>query len=325
MKKRINKGQKVGYWTIITNILLVLTTFWLGITVQDFVADRNAKVSAVLAKVEWINVVKPEVDSLNVKYNSFLLETESTLRQWSEKPQLTTVGAGLYFATKSTKISDYYGDLISTSKKVMYYLDEECSNDYFSESGLGVLYSYKELFDFYFEADTVNPQKNKTLKDWPLLDKRLSNLYESPGYVSTLGLTIHYDQMKNSFKKKYESLFKSDGKTPNIESFVKLYIESFSLALDIHKTLNDNRVYKQQNVTLIQKVFRAPWSILFISIIILWIIFTIIVYRTADEDKNVETEKSFSKLETELNEFQREISIQLENIKSQLQDNNNNG
>ncbi len=317
MKRKMNKGQKVGYWTIITNIVLVLTTFWLGLTVQDIVADRNAKVSAVLAKVEWINNVKPEVDSLNIKYNSFIRATDSTLSYWENKPQLTLLGSEVFFITNAKKISEYYGDLINTSKKVMYYLDD---NFYFNESGLGVLYSYKELFDFYFEDDTVSPAKAKSIKDWPQLDRRLSSLYESPDYVCAMGLTIHYNQNKDIFKQKYESLFKSDGVTPNIESLAKLYCESFNLALDIHKTLNDNRVYRQQEVSAIQRFIKAPWSILFVCIIVIWIIFTIIVYRTADEDKSTENENSYSDLKVKLSNVQRETNIQLESIKSQLRD-----
>ena len=79
-------------------------------------------------------------------------------------------------------------------------------------------------------------------------------------------------------------------------------------------------MYRQQEVSAIQRFIKAPWSILFVCIIVIWIIFTIIVYRTADEDKSTENENSYSDLKVKLSNVQRETNIQLESIKSQLRD-----
>ena len=133
MKRKFGKEQVVGYWTTSTNIVLVLTTFWLGLVVQDFVAERNANVSAVLTNVEYVKCVKPQVDSLNIQYNSFLHDIYVTLNEGNAK--LITAGSintitsrynetSQYIISRYNEISHYCDDLIETSKKVMYYFDD---------------------------------------------------------------------------------------------------------------------------------------------------------------------------------------------------------
>lgn len=215
MKRKFGKEQVVGYWTTSTNIVLVLTTFWLGLVVQDFVAERNANVSAVLTNVEYVKCVKPQVDSLNIQYNSFLHDIYATLNEGNAKGSINTI------TSRYNEISHYCDDLIETSKKVMYYFDDvnattktakfssksatevltnlinnsnealtNLINNSNMETKIGALYYLTELLDFYYESDSVNPNKHKTLNDWPILEQRLIKLNQDPDLISIMGLNV---------------------------------------------------------------------------------------------------------------------------------------
>lgn len=295
MKRKFGKEQVVGYWTTSTNIVLVLTTFWLGLVVQDFVAERNANVSAVLTNVEYVKCVKPHVDSLNIQYNSFLHDIDSTLTYWynTRDTILTYAGAGITFFSEYNEISWYYDDLLETSNKVMYYLDDAHVNTNIKGSmtvKIMALYGYKELLDFYFESDSVNPNKRKTVNDWPILEKRLIKLNQDPDYISLIGLNIKYDEVKDKYLSMYKGFFIKDSGELNAMALLTTIMESFHLALDIHDILNDNRFYVQKENKIITRILKAPWSILIIGILAIWIVFTIIVFKTAGNKNQSEDE-----------------------------------
>ena len=89
--------QKVGYWTVFSNIILVLATFWLGLYVQDIIAQRNGNASGVLANVEYAQNVKPIVDSLNIKYGSLCMDIKKEMETIIKNPETVKLYAfGLY-------------------------------------------------------------------------------------------------------------------------------------------------------------------------------------------------------------------------------------
>lgn len=326
--KIISKEQKVGYWTIITNIVLVLTTVWLGLAVQDFVAEKNANVSAVLAKVEYVNSVKPSVDSLNVQYNAFLCDIDSTLNYWNNSNDNKTamIGMTISYLFNVNEMFQYFGDLINTSKEVVYYLDDATVDSNIKGNmitKIGLLYSYRELFGFYFMKDTIHSDSVRTEKDWPILNNQLRNLYRSPEYVSTMGLNIHYDKLQKEFVSKYQKLFQSDGITPDVNAIFYLIDESFTLALDIHKTLNDNRTYRQNEISILEKLIKAPWSILLISILLMWIVLTFIVFRTGDpSSNNIDDQRLIRIMDYKLDNVKKETQSKLDLIESNLHQTN---
>lgn len=57
-------NAKEAFWVSFTNCLLVVFTFWLGISVQDIVADRNAKVNARIARIDYVKEFLPKYEQL---------------------------------------------------------------------------------------------------------------------------------------------------------------------------------------------------------------------------------------------------------------------
>ena len=65
---RMRPEAKQSFWTVITNIFLVAFTFWMGIYVQDIVASRNSQYNARLARIEYMEKVKPRYEALLSEY-----------------------------------------------------------------------------------------------------------------------------------------------------------------------------------------------------------------------------------------------------------------
>lgn len=62
--RMISSGQKSNYWTIITNMFLVLFTFWMGIFVQDLIANKNSKLNDRLLRVQYVDKIRPDLLAL---------------------------------------------------------------------------------------------------------------------------------------------------------------------------------------------------------------------------------------------------------------------
>lgn len=146
------------------------------------------------------------------------------------------------------------------------------------------------MLDFYYESDTVNPNKHKTLNDWPILEQRLIKLNQHPDLISITGLNIiSYDELKDLCHSLYKSFFQKDG-TPSDDKLLSVIYSTLYIALDIHYILNNNRFYVQKENKIITRILKAPWSILIIGILAIWIVFTKIVFKTAGNKNQSEDE-----------------------------------
>lgn len=43
--RQLTQEQRVNFWTILTNLFVVLFTFWLGLSVQDMIATRHSELN----------------------------------------------------------------------------------------------------------------------------------------------------------------------------------------------------------------------------------------------------------------------------------------
>ena len=353
MKKNIEKGQLVGYWTIFTNIILVVTTFWLGLVVQDFVAQKNANVSAALARAEYVKNVKPSIDSLNVNYNSLICDINDELKEcmstYGSTPDDAILAEANEFVTYFKRIDSivlYYDKLIETSNDVLCYIDDaeyvgnsnekhltgETTTDFDQlkkelehqnlVTKIGVLYAYKEMLDFCFLKDSLDKDTDRTMNDWIELDKRLKSLYRNPKFVSIMGLTMNYDQFNSTFRSEYEKIYNNNDEAQKVNAKTMFVMKTFYLALDIHKILSDNRTYKQKEISLWNMVIQGPWGILFFGFVITWLFFTIIVLITRGRVSSSNQVEGIDDMRRQVDEqiaaMKRDMNKQIETLKISL-------
>lgn len=60
----LSPNQKMNYWTTLSNMLLVLITFWLGFSIQYIVADKNASIAAKNLRAEYAEKMMPVYEEL---------------------------------------------------------------------------------------------------------------------------------------------------------------------------------------------------------------------------------------------------------------------
>lgn len=220
--------QKVGYWTVFSNIILVLATFWLGLYVQDIIAQRNGNASGVLANVEYAQNVKPIVDSLNIKYGSLCMDIKKEMETIIKNPETVNLYAlGLYMDSilyrdnsRQDKILSYCLDVSKASVTIHPYVQH--LNDTLSARA-AVIPLMKDVYLFiinqYTDIDTTAKNSYnergsdymcKTVKKrwdskWPLLKKQLDEEIRNPEYLANFGILTTFDtSISNEIKKIYD-------------------------------------------------------------------------------------------------------------------------
>lgn len=226
--KNLQDEQKVGYWTVFSNIVLILVTFWLGLYVQDIIVQRNGNASGVLANVEYAQNVKPIVDSLNIKYGSLCMDIKKEMETIIKNPETVNLYAlGLYMDSilyrdnsRQDKILSYCLDVSKASVTIYPYVQH--LNDTLSARA-AVIPLMKDVYLFiinqYTDIDTTAKNSYnerggdymcKTVKKrwdskWPLLKKQLDEEIRNPEYLANFGILTTFDtSISNEIKKIYD-------------------------------------------------------------------------------------------------------------------------
>lgn len=54
---RLSNDQKPNYWSAVTNVVLVIFTFWMGLAVQQMIVDKNSEYTSKLVQYEYLDKV----------------------------------------------------------------------------------------------------------------------------------------------------------------------------------------------------------------------------------------------------------------------------
>ena len=268
--KNIADGQKVGYWTVVTNVLLILATFWLGLHVQDMIATKNANASGTLANIEYVEKVKPRIDSLNIKYGGLFLRLNdmATGKGKDGKPAPTLEDVPMmtdYIKAHSDKILSYYGDLVSTWSFVSKF-DSECLE---SIKNYTKVLSLVGVMQEYVGEYTQKMAQNKNLKwenGWAELEVRIKEMTYQPYYITYFGWTTDYsygnamDLIKN--------IYLEIGKSQDDKN-LKLDLKVLPWALEVHKWIGGHSTYKPtKDNTIGGFVLKTPFGSLIVLIVV---------------------------------------------------------
>lgn len=161
--KQISNNQKSNYWTIATNIFLVLFTFWMGIFVQDLIATKNSKINDKLLKIQYVDNILPDL--------KYIWEDEA----FSNCKELLSMGVSCQYKINSYKdsitVHPEYSD--SLQRKIL-----EIKKD--STSYMQMYKSYlvnhkKEIIEFGYRSDSIMSKYRYYVTDAELADSIRSN------------------------------------------------------------------------------------------------------------------------------------------------------
>jgi len=124
--KAMSHDQKVAFWTITSNVFLVIFTFWMGLFVQDFIADKNANLTKELVRFDYVDRIYPTYKSITSSEVidslwQYTLETKIFDSNPDEKKR-NLLKAGNYIYNNVDKVEEWADTMCSTLANFKYYL-----------------------------------------------------------------------------------------------------------------------------------------------------------------------------------------------------------
>lgn len=154
--KSMSHDQKIIFWQITTNVFLVFFTFWMGLFVQDFVADKNANLTQELVRFDYVDRIYPTYKNVvnNEVMDSlwrYVLESQR-FKNDSKKRHESLMNAANYIAKNQDKVSNWATNMCTTLSDFKYYLNKK-DFDSISNNNAEILISLKVLS--LCQADSV--------------------------------------------------------------------------------------------------------------------------------------------------------------------------
>lgn len=268
--KSIADGQKVGYWTIVTNVLLILTTFWLGLHVQDMIATKNANASGTLANIEYVEKVKPRIDSLNINYGGLFLRfyDMATGIDKNGKPIVTSQDTDKmknYIIAHNDEILSYYDDLVATWAYV-YNFDTECPD---MIKNYAKVLSLTSVIQEYVGEYTRKMAQNTNLKwddGWTDLETQIKEMTYQSDYIAHFGWTTDYSY--GNAMELIKNLYLKIGISKDDKN-LQLNLIVLSWALEVHKWIGDHSTYKpKKDNSIVGFILKTPFGSLLLLIVV---------------------------------------------------------
>lgn len=306
--------KAIGFWTIVTNLMVIIFTFWLGIVVQSMVAKKNADVSSTLASIEYVEKVKPLTDSLNVKYGTMLMEfstifSEKTINRSTEPSESEKVIALEHFNKYNDKYADFFHDIAFTFARI-YEFDHNCSQDVRAAAcalpflsplikNLGALYENNN-------SSSVVPRN-----DWPRIEDTIRKIVQQPDYIKSFGLLLgDLNGTINELQKIYFKSIESND-TKNM-----LVMFSETEALKVLSWIQQHSYYTApKDTSIIGKIVDYP-ALSFIFLGLLAFIIALVIYKshhwTKSSKKN--SDISLEKMASNIEELRKENHISRQNV-----------
>lgn len=179
--QRLSPDNRGSYWVIMTNVFVVIFTFWLGVFIQDLVASKSADASRKLAHYEIVDRMYPTYVHLYDSCGQVIGELQkvvfSDLSEEDKSSQLTAyikahkkevlsfaeyttevVGKyKYYFDAQDYKAASEHNSIIMIGLKLMEVVANAGYTHYSSEQLENILKNYMCTPDFMLKG---NPHKN---------------------------------------------------------------------------------------------------------------------------------------------------------------------
>ena len=120
---KYSDDQKVSFWVVVSNIVLVIFTFGFGILIQDSMLRSNQKVNAAIARYDYGSRVFPMVKSIYSEYGSEILCEFNKWKEVSDNVAQTDSLYNIYLNNKEI-YSHFCDTLVHTMGSLKYYFPE---------------------------------------------------------------------------------------------------------------------------------------------------------------------------------------------------------
>lgn len=287
--KKMSKNNKVVFWQVITNLFLVVFTFWMGLFVQDFIASKNASVNERLLQMQYNKIVYPEY--LEIERHACLDEMykiafESKSNQDSIDIKTSSLRLGCNLILYSDSIDAIVRKSVTIMNEYRYYCLDRSQADSITVNNTTILLclktkelirkdsiklsydSFKEIFqDYIFSSEfrllTINMVSFDEKLIEPITKKCWEGYKKGDELVCTTAMIIPFIQNQRILRSSFEY---------------------------IGKPKNSLWQFSNWNTT--------PWLILGLGIVLLVILINVFIYIFIP-GKNLEQKQSYEDLEEE--------------------------
>lgn len=288
--KKMSKNNKVVFWQVITNLFLVVFTFWMGLFVQDFIASKNASVNERLLQMQYNEKVYPkyvEVEKHEFLDKIYRIVHESKSNQDSIDAKFAALWLGCNLILYSDTIDSIARRNVSIMNEYRYYCLDKSQSDSITVNNAAILLflktkelirndsikkSYndfkKEFQDYIFSSDfrlfTINMAQGDKKQTDEIINKCWEGYQKGDELACTAAMIRPFIQNQNILRSSFEI---------------------------IGKPKNSLWQFSNWNTT--------PWQILGLGIVLLFIIINVFIYVFIP-GKDMEKTLSYEDLEEEL-------------------------
>lgn len=286
--RMLSDDQKINFWTITTNVFLVVFTFWMGLAVQKMVANKSAEVSNRLTHYEYMEKFFPKYDAFYKQFGSLILELGQPIISNGLSDEERSMYMLKIWQNKQNEIENLADSLIILTGELKYYQpSKEVLNKFTSNNGLMIVL-----------LDALDESNKSIKKDSAVVMNRRASY----------GLFLYGSPNKNM--NKIDSLIKQINKLDQptaLKNVIFPYLMQplISNLMELQKIIEVNQ---QEEDSLIEKY--DIWLILALSILLgfllCYIFSSIIAPKTIDRKH---TDKDYSDLENKMQQLPNELNV----------------
>ena len=213
----LSPNQKMNYWTTLSNMLLVLITFWLGFTIQYIVADKNASIAAKNQRAEYAEKMMPVYEDLIGM--EVYWDVQKTLKRVLNKTNSWEKEEKILSGAYSSKQIEVITPLVESETKILALADSLYRPALrfllgFSETEQFVSFrtSAQRMFYYKYLYEVLFIEKHPTSESaWSSYTKKIDNSVELRTLAfqldNALESTTWFVELKEKFTSFYKDLY----------------------------------------------------------------------------------------------------------------------
>lgn len=286
--KEMSKNNKVIFWQVITNLFLVVFTFWMGLFVQDFIASKNSSVNERLLQMQYNEKVMSQFEEMgnhDLLDKIYRIVMTAKSEEQSGKIRIANLMLAQHLITNSDSIESIARRSVSIMNKYRYFcLDKSQFYDIGRNNALILLYlKTKELIeDNSIKLDSV-----------AFKEKMTEYLFSSEMRNCSFNMVFGEPQQINSIVNGCWKTYKRGNKLNCTASIIVPFIENYEKLRSSFEPFSETSPWQFSNWNT------TPWQILGLGIVLLFIIINVFIYVFIP-GKDMEKTLSYEDLEEEL-------------------------
>lgn len=306
--KSLAPESRGHYWVLVTNVFLVIFTFWLGICIQDLVANKNAKASLKLAHYEIVDRMQDKYFSVYDSCGSIISELyKITYASINKKEQTKEI----YRYINMNKEDILYSAkcIVNIVGEYKYYFDSQKTSNASLNNSL-ILVGLKLLA-------IINNKENLTNE---LLKKDLINYMATPEFMIKGSLNSRLLELSNTMIEMFEKIQRENKK----EDYEREIIKNFILVPELSNIMlltdeinyandGDESFLSTINIILKSKSIYALIPLIFFALLVCE--FFIRTFAPISIIKN--EHKKYNEIDNKIKQYETEIQQMKDSFKSQ--------